>query len=135
MPKPQMYRPPPTWQIWAAFGGAIAIMSISVVLAGIHPEPPPVEDLSQIPEAVTAVLEQEPAPPEPTPPPEEPDFPPPPPPPEAQPEFHEEQPTPPPNRPRTKPADSAADSPADFRRGRTCLHVFSQSAGSILSAT
>ena len=102
MPKPQMYRPPPTWQVWAALGGALAIMSISVVIAGIHPEPPPVEDLSQIPEAVSAVLEQEPAPPEPTPPPEEPDIPPPPPP-EAQPEFREEQSTPPPQRPKTKP--------------------------------
>jgi protein TonB len=102
MPQPQLYRPPPTWQVWAAFGGAVAIMSISVVIAGIHPEPPPVEDLSQIPEAVSAVLEQEPAPPEPTPPPEEPDIPPPPPP-EAQPEFREEQPTPPPQRPKTKP--------------------------------
>jgi protein TonB len=102
MPQPQMYRPPPTWQVWAALGGALAIMSISVVIAGIHPEPPPPEDLSQIPEAVSAVLEQEPAPPEPTPPPEEPDIPPPPPP-EAQPEFREEQPTPPPQRPKTKP--------------------------------
>jgi protein TonB len=102
MARPQFYRPPPTWQIWTAFGGALAIMSISVVLAGIHPEEPPPADLSQIPEAVSAVLEQEPAPPEPTPPPEEPDIPPPPPPPEAQPEFREEQPTPPPNRPKTK---------------------------------
>jgi periplasmic protein TonB len=102
MPKPQLYKPPPTWQVWAAFGGALAIMSISVVIAGIHPEEPPPADISQIPEAVSAVLEQEPAPPEPTPPPEEPDIPPPPPPPEAQPEFREEQPTPPPQRPKTK---------------------------------
>ncbi len=96
MAKPQFYRPPPTWQIWAAFGGALVIMSISVVLAGIHPEEPPPADVSQIPEAVSAILETEPAPPEPTPPPEEPDIPPPPPPPEAVPEFREEQPTPPP---------------------------------------
>ena len=41
MAKPQFYRPPPTWQMWAAFGGALVIMSISVVLAGIHPEEPP----------------------------------------------------------------------------------------------
>jgi protein TonB len=102
MAHPQMYRPPPTWQVWTAFGGAVAILSISVVLAGIHPEPPPVEDVSQIPEAVSAVLEQEPAPPAPTPPPEEPDIPPPPMPTEPQP-FIEEQPTPPPNRPKTKP--------------------------------
>ena len=94
MAKPQMYRPPPKWQVWAALGGALAIMSAAVVIAGIHPEPPPAPDLSQIPEAVSAVLEQEPAP-EATPPPEE-ELPPPPPPPEAQPEFREEQPTPPP---------------------------------------
>lgn len=103
MAKPQFYRPPPTWQLWAAFGGALVVMSISVVLAGIHPEEPPPADVSQIPEAVSAILETEPAPPEPTPPPEEPDIPPPPPPPEAVPEFREEQPTPPPqNRPKTK---------------------------------
>lgn len=96
MAKPQFYRPPPTWQMWAAFGGALVIMSISVVLAGIHPEEPPPVDVSQIPEAVSAILETEPAPPEPTPPPEEPDVPPPPPPPEAVPEFREERPTPPP---------------------------------------
>jgi protein TonB len=83
-------------------GGALAIMSAAVVIAGIHPEPPPVADLSQIPEAVMAVLETEPAPPEPTPPPEEPDIPPPPPL-EEQPEFREEQATPPPQRPKTKP--------------------------------
>jgi periplasmic protein TonB len=76
-------------------------MGTAVVIAGIHAPPPPAEDISQIPEAVSAVLEQEPAPPEPTPPPEEPDIPPPPPPPEAQPEFKEEQPTPPP-QPRPK---------------------------------
>jgi TonB family protein len=82
-------------------------MMSAVVIAGIHPEPPPPADLSQIPEAVSAVLELEPAPPEPTPPPEEPDIPPPPPPPEAVPEFKEEQPTPPPQpRPKTaKPPD------------------------------
>jgi TonB family protein len=99
MAKPQMYRPPPRWQLWAAFGGALAIQFAAVVIAGIHPEPPPAPDLSQIPEAVSAVLEQEPAP-EATPPPEE-EIPPPPPPPEAQPEFREEQTTPtPPPRPK-----------------------------------
>jgi periplasmic protein TonB len=107
MAKPQLYRPPPRWQVWAALGASLAIMMSAVVIAGIHPEPPPVEDLSQIPEAVSAVLELEPAPPEATPPPEEPDIPPPPPPPEAVPEFKEEQPTPPPQpRPKTtKPPD------------------------------
>ena len=109
--KPQMYRPPPRWQIWAAFGGAIAIMGTAVVIAGIHPPPPPPEDISQIPEAVSAVLEQEPAPPEPTPPPEEPDIPPPPPPPEAQPEFREEQPTPPP-----QPKPKSSQPPQPIRR-------------------
>ncbi len=102
MPKPQLYRPPPSWQVWTAFGGAVAIASISVVIAGIHPDVPPPEDVSQIPEAVMAVLDTEPAPPEPTPPPEEPDIPPPPPP-DVQPEFREEQPTPPPNKPKTQP--------------------------------
>lgn len=96
-----MYRPPPTWQLWASLGGALLILFTAVVIAGIKTPPPPPEDVSNIPEAVSAVLEQEPAPPEPTPPPEEPDIPPPPPPPEAQPEFQEEQPTPPP-QPRPK---------------------------------
>ncbi len=100
--KPQMYTPPPKWHVWAALGAALAIEFAAVVIAGIRPPPPPPVDVSQIPEAVSAVIEQEPAPPEPTPPPEEPDIPPPPPPPEAQPEFHEEQPTPPPQpRPKT----------------------------------
>jgi protein TonB len=103
MAKPQLYRPAPKWPVWASFGGACLITSLSVVLAGIRPEEPPPADLSQIPEAVMAVLETEPAPPEPEPPPEEPDIPPPPPPPEAVPEFREEQPTPPPqDRPKTK---------------------------------
>src|SRR5436190_21162623 len=98
MAKPLMYQPPPRWQRWTAFGGALVITSISVVIAGIHPEPPPAAE-SQIPEAVTAMLEAVP-PPEQAPP-EELDIPPPPPPPEAQPEFREEQPTPPP-QPRPK---------------------------------
>ena len=118
MAKPQFYRPPPTWQIWAAFGGALVIMSISVVLAGIHPEEPPPADVSQIPEAVSAILETEPAPPEPTPPPEEPDIPPPPPPPEAVPEFREEQPTPPPQPNAQRQSHRSADSPGQFRRCR-----------------
>jgi biopolymer transport protein ExbD len=99
MAKPLMYRPPPRWQLWTAFGGALVIMSISVVIAGIHPEQPPAPDISQAPEAVTAMLEAVP-PPEQAPP-EELEIPPPPPPPEAQPEFREEQPTPPP-QPRPK---------------------------------
>lgn len=98
---PQLYRPPPKWTVWASLGGAVAIITTAVVIAGIHPPEPPPVDVTNIPEAVSAVLEQEPAPPEPTPPPEEPDIPPPPPPPEAVPEFREEQPTPPP-QPRPK---------------------------------
>ena len=46
-------------------------------------------------------------------------------PPEAQPEFKEEQPTPPPQRPQDKTCHAAADSPANFRRCRTGFHVFS----------
>ena len=134
MAKPQFYRPPPTWQIWAAFGGALVIMSISVVLAGIHPEEPPPADVSQIPEAVSAILETEPAPPEPTPPPEEPDVPPPPPPPEAVPEFREERPTPPPQfKPHAK--DTAADSPGQFRRCGPVIDFRGQGCRSFQSAT
>ncbi len=99
MAKPLMYRPPPRWHLLAALGGALVIQFAAVVIAGIHPEPPPPADVSQIPEAVTAMLEAEP-PPEQAPP-EELEIPPPPPPPEAQPEFREEQPTPPP-QPRPK---------------------------------
>jgi protein TonB len=105
-----MYRPPPKWQLWAALGGALVIQFAAVVIAGIHPEPPPAADLSQIPEAVAAVLEQEPEPPAPTPP-EEPELPPPPPPPEAQPEFHEEEPTPTP-----RPHPQASRPPAPIKR-------------------
>lgn len=79
----------------------MAIITTAIVIAGIQPPEPPPVDVTNIPEAVSAVLEQEPAPPEPTPPPEEPDIPPPPPPPEDVPIFREEQPTPPP-QPRPK---------------------------------
>jgi protein TonB len=109
MAKPLMYRPPPRWQLWAAFGGALVIQFAAVVIAGIHPEPPPAPDLSQIPEAVSAILEPEPAP-EATPPPEE-ELPAPPPPPEAQPEFVEEKPTPPP-----PPRPKASRPPAPITR-------------------
>jgi protein TonB len=109
MAKPLMYRPPPRWQLWAAFGGALVIQFAAVVIAGIHPEPPPAPDLSQIPEAVSAILEPEPAP-EATPPPEE-ELPAPPPPPEAQPEFVEEKPTPPP-----PPRPKASRPPAPIKR-------------------
>ena len=95
MPKPLLYKPPPRWQVWAAFGGAIAIHLAAVGAYAIHREPPMI-DLSQIPSAeVVATLE---ATEEPTPPPEDIPMPPPPPEPEVQ-EFHEET-TPPPRRPQ-----------------------------------
>jgi len=101
MTGPLLYRPPPRWQVWTAFGGALAIHFAAVAIAAIKPAEH-IEDLSQIPEAVVELsLDQQPEPPQPTPPPEE--EPPPPPPPDAipeqKPEFVEEKPTPPPKRP------------------------------------
>src|SRR3954469_14225844 len=103
MAGPLLYRPPPRWQAWAAFGGALAIHSHEMGLAAIKPAEK-VMDLTDIPEATVEMsLETQQEPPQPTPPPEE--EPPPPPPPEAipeqQPEFVEEKPTPPPKRPPT----------------------------------
>jgi protein TonB len=96
--KPLLYRPPPRWQWWAAFGGAVAIHLTAVALAQKR-EPPPV-DLSDIPTAVVvATLE---APEEqPTPPPEDIPLPEPPPPPEIKPEYVEEA-TPPPKQPKAQ---------------------------------
>lgn len=92
MAGPLLYRPPPRWQTWAAFGGAIAIHLATVGIAAIQHEPPPV-DLSSIPTAtVEATL---PAEDQPTPPPEDIPIPEPPPVPEVAPEFHEEKPPPP----------------------------------------
>jgi protein TonB len=97
-PKPLLYRPPPRWQWWAAFGGAVAIHLTAVALAQKH-EPPPVD----LPDMPTAVIEATLQPEEqPTPPPEDIPLPEPPPPPEIQPEFHEET-TPPPRQPKTAP--------------------------------
>lgn len=94
MPQPLLYKPPPSWQFWAAFGGAVLIEAASVVIAGIKHEPPPV-DLSQIPTAtVEAQLQPE---DQPTPPPEDIPIQEPPPIPEVAPEFHEEKPPPPKN--------------------------------------
>jgi len=94
MPGPLLYRPPPRWQTWAAFGGAIAIHLATVGIAAIKHEPP-VVDLSQIPTAsVEATLQPE---DQPTPPPEDIPIPEPPPVPEVAPEFHEEKPPPPKN--------------------------------------
>lgn len=95
MAKPLLYKPPPTWQLWVALGGALLI-HIGAVIASIKREPPPV-DLSNIPTAeVTATLE---AVEQPTPPPEDIPLPPPPPEPQVQQEFHEEA-TPPPRQPQ-----------------------------------
>ncbi len=101
MAGPLLYRPQPRWQVWSAFGGALALHFAAVGIASIKPAEH-IEDLSQIPEAVVELsLEQQSEPPQPTPPPEE--EPPPPPPPEAvpeeKPEYVEEKATPPPKRP------------------------------------
>lgn len=101
MAGPLLYRAQPRWQVWSAFGGALALHFAAVAIASIKPTEH-VEDLSQIPEAVVELsLEQQAEPPQPTPPPEE--EPPPPPPPEAvpedKPEYVEEKATPPPKRP------------------------------------
>ena len=94
MPAPLLYKPPPSWQFWAALGGAVLIEAASVVIAGIKHEPPAV-DLSQIPTAtVEAQLQPE---DQPTPPPEDVPIQEPPPIPEVAPEFHEEKPPPPKN--------------------------------------
>lgn len=92
MPQPLLYKPPPSWQFWAAFAGAILIEGASVIIAGIKKEPP-VVDLSQIPTAtVEATLQPE---DQPTPPPEDIPIQEPPPIPDVAPEFHEEKPPPP----------------------------------------
>ena len=92
MAAPLLYKPPPSWQFWTAFAGAVLIEAASVVIAGIKHEPPAV-DLSQIPTAtVEAMLQPE---DQPTPPPEDIPIQEPPPIPEVAPEFHEEKPPPP----------------------------------------
>ena len=93
-PKPLLYRPPPPWQWWAAFGGAVAIHLTAVALAQKHEAP--VEVPPDMPTAVVEATLQ--ATEEPTPPPEDIPLPEPPPPPEIQPEFVEET-TPPPKKP------------------------------------
>src|ERR1700736_4315049 len=92
MAGPLLYRPPPRWQTWAAFGGAIAIHLAAVGAYAIKHEAPPV-DLSDVPTAtVEAMLQPE---DQPTPPPEDIPIPEPPPIPDVAPEFHEEKPPPP----------------------------------------
>jgi protein TonB len=89
-----MYRPPPPWFFWTAFGAALAIHLTAVALAQRR-EAPAVDLPPQPPTVVEAVL----APPEATPPPEDIPIPEPPPPPDIQPEFVEER-TPPPRQPQ-----------------------------------
>ena len=92
MAQPLLYKPPPSWQFWAAFAGAVLIEGASVLIAGIKHEAP-VVDLSQIPTAtVEATLQPE---DQPTPPPEDIPIQEPPPIPDVAPEFHEEKPPPP----------------------------------------
>jgi TonB family protein len=92
MPAPLLYRPPPRWQFWVAFGGAVMIELGAVLIAAI-PKHEQAVDLSQIPTAtVEATLQPE---DQPTPPPEDIPIQEPPPIPEVAPEFHEEKPPPP----------------------------------------
>jgi len=93
-PKPLLYRPPPRWQWWAAFGGAVAIHLTAVALA--QKREAPAEVPSDVPTAVVEATLQ--ATEEPTPPPEDIPLPEAPPPPEIKPEYVEET-TPPPKRP------------------------------------
>ena len=98
MAGPLLYKGPPRWQLFAAFGGALALHAIAVVAAFEKPEPP--ADLNDIPTATIEATLEQPAEEQPTPPPE--DVPLPPPPPDIQdvPEFHEESPPPKINRPQ-----------------------------------
>src|SRR6266705_4977329 len=96
--RPLIYRPPPRWYFWTAFGLALAIHLTAVAVSQRH-EAPPVELPSQPPQVVEAVL----APPESTPPPEDIPLPEPPPPPDIKPDFVEERkppPRPPPSAPQ-----------------------------------
>ena len=89
---PLLYRPPPRWQFWTAFIGALVIHAAAVGIAAL-PKHEEVVDLSQIPTAsIEAQLQPD---DQPTPPPEDIPVPEPPPMPEVQPEFHEEKPPPP----------------------------------------
>jgi len=92
MAAPLLYRPPPRWQFWVAFGSAVMIELGAVLIAAI-PKHEQAVDLSQIPTAtVEATLQPE---DQPTPPPEDIPIQEPPPIPEMAPEFHEEKPPPP----------------------------------------
>jgi protein TonB len=97
MPGPLLYKPQPSWQVLAAFGGAIFVHAVAVALAFEKPAAP--ADLSDIPTATIEATLEQPAEEQPTPPPEDIPLPPPPPDvPQVQ-EFHEESPPPKINRP------------------------------------
>jgi protein TonB len=93
VPKPLLYRPPPGWYFWGAFGAALAIHLTAVALT--QQREAPVEVPADIPTAVVEATLQ--ASEEPTPPPEDIPLPEPPPPPDIQPEYVEET-TPPPKQ-------------------------------------
>ena len=68
MPQPLLYKPPPRWQFWSAFIGAIVIHASAVGIAAIKHEAP-IVNLADIPTAtVEATLQPE---DQPTPPPED----------------------------------------------------------------
>src|SRR4029434_1140022 len=78
LPKPLLYRPPPPWYFWGAFGAALAIHLTAVALA--QKREVPVEIPPDIPTATVEATLQ--ASEEPTPPPEDIPLPEPPPPPD-----------------------------------------------------
>lgn len=92
MAQPLLYKPPPSWQFWVAFGAALLIEGGSILIASMKHEAP-VVDLADIPTAtVEATLQPQ---DQPTPPPEDIPIQEPPPIPDVAPEFHEEKPPPP----------------------------------------
>src|SRR5438477_11956838 len=88
--RPLIYRPPPRWYFWTAFGLALAIHLTAVAVSQRH-EAAAVDLPPQPPQVIEATL----APPESTPPPEDIPLPEPPPPPDIKPAFVEERPPPP----------------------------------------
>jgi len=89
MAAPLLYKPPPSWQFWLAFGAALLIEGGSVLIASMKHEAP-VVDLADVPTAVVeATMQPE---DQPTPPPEDIHIQEPPPIPDVAPEFHEEKP-------------------------------------------
>src|SRR2546429_8661382 len=94
--RPLIYRPPPRWYFWTAFGAALAIHATAVALSQRR-EAVAVELPPQPPQVVEATL----APPEATPPPEDIPLPEPPPPPDIKPENVEKT-TPPPKKPQAQ---------------------------------